>query len=128
MIVDFDGQQILLYFKVRWFLGNINENLSFEFGDETTAYGGCGATLNGEFWYFGGYDFYKNVSLSLTDFRIYNPFFTFFQTVGKIVDCRLDWQSLMDFDLSYPACNTFLEPTPKVLLCFHEYDDKLCYS
>ena len=113
---------------MRWFLGNINENLSFEFGDGTTAYGGCGATLNGEFWYFGGLDSYKNVSLSLSDFRIYNLFFTFFQTVSKIVGCQLTRQPDMDFDLSYPACNTFLEPTPKVLLCFHKDDDKLCHS
>ena len=33
--------------------GNINENLAFEYGDEATAKFGCGATLNGEFWYFG---------------------------------------------------------------------------
>ena len=36
------------------FLGNINEDLAFEYGDGTTAYDGCGATLNNEFWYFGG--------------------------------------------------------------------------
>ena len=34
-------------------LGNINENLSFEYGDDARADSGCGATLNGEFWYFG---------------------------------------------------------------------------
>ena len=54
------------------FLGNINENLAFEYEDGTTATEGCGATLNGEFWYFGGSVSYKNVSLSLTDFRFYN--------------------------------------------------------
>ena len=70
LIVDFDGQLIFLYIKVKWFLGNINQNLAFEYGDGTTAYGGCGVTLNGEFLYFGGYGDYKNVSLSLTDFRI----------------------------------------------------------
>ena len=39
MIVDFDG--------------NINDNLAFEFGEGATVMNGCGATLNGEFWYFG---------------------------------------------------------------------------
>ena len=34
-------------------LGNINENLAFEYKDGATAKYGCGATLNGEFWYFG---------------------------------------------------------------------------
>ena len=44
-------------------------NLAFEYGDRASAYGGCGASLYGEFFYFGGF-YYKNVSLSLTDFRI----------------------------------------------------------
>ena len=113
---------------MRWFLGNINENLSFEYEDGVKANRGCGATLKGEFWYFGGRDSYKNVSLSLTDFRIYNPFLIFFQTVSKIVGCQLTRQPDMDFDLTLPSCNTFLEPTPKVLLCFHQDDDKLCHS
>ena len=39
MIVDFDG--------------NINDDLAFEFGEGATVMNGCGATLNGEFWYFG---------------------------------------------------------------------------
>ena len=114
--------------KARRFLGNINENLSFEYGNGTTAVDGCGATLNGEFWYFGGSRNNKNVSLSLTDVRIYNLFLTFFQTVSKIVGCQLEKQSDMDFNLTYPACNTFLEPTPKVLLCFHYWDDQACHS
>ena len=28
--------------------------MDFEYGAGATAYGGCGATLMGEFWYFGG--------------------------------------------------------------------------
>ena len=31
----------------------MNENLDFEYGVGATASAGCGATLNGEFWYFG---------------------------------------------------------------------------
>ena len=54
MIVDFDGEQIFLYIEVSLSIGNINENLAFEYRDGTTAIYGCGATLNGEFWYFGG--------------------------------------------------------------------------
>ena len=109
-------------------LGNINENLAFEIEDGTTADRGCGATLNGEFWYFGGWNSHKKVSLSLTNFRIYNLFLTFFQTVSKIVGCQLTRQSDMAFDLPYPACNTFLKPTPKVLLCFPSQDAQACHS
>ena len=53
MIVDFDGQYIFLYIQTNLSLGNINENLSFEYGYGATAKYGCGATLNGEYWYFG---------------------------------------------------------------------------
>ena len=57
MIVDFNGK-----FKNLTSLrdiditcsGNTNEDLTFEYGDSTAAYCGCGATLRGEFWYFGG--------------------------------------------------------------------------
>ena len=34
--------------------GDVNNDLNFEFGDGTVAHNGCGATLFGEFWYFGG--------------------------------------------------------------------------
>ena len=69
MLVDFDGQSIFLYIKVRWFLGNTNQNLAFEYEDGAIAYGGCGVTLNGEFLYFGGSGTNKNVSLSLIRFQ-----------------------------------------------------------
>ena len=35
------------------FAGNINDDLAFEFGEGATVMNGCGATLYGEFWYFG---------------------------------------------------------------------------
>ena len=109
-------------------IGNINPNLAFVYGDKVMASYGCGATLNGEFWYFGGWNRYKNVSLSLVGFRIYNIFFTFFQSVSKVVGCQLARQQDLAFDLSRPACNTFLESTPKVLLCFDMDNDKACFS
>ena len=54
------------------FLGNINENFAFEYEDGTTAMEGCGATLNGEFWYFGGWDSDKNVSTPILEFINYS--------------------------------------------------------
>ena len=35
--------------------GNYNDNLDFKYGDDATVAYGCGATLMGQFWYFGGY-------------------------------------------------------------------------
>ena len=42
-------------------LGNLNEDLSFGYGNGAEAAFGCGATLKGEFWYFGGYDLKRQV-------------------------------------------------------------------
>ena len=35
--------------------GNVDDDLMFEYGEGTDTYQGCGATLMGEMWYFGGY-------------------------------------------------------------------------
>jgi len=43
--------------------GKINKGFDFEFGDETNAAYGCGATLQNVFWYFGGYPFIRQVKL-----------------------------------------------------------------
>ena len=34
--------------------GNRNEDLNFEYGEETYIRSGCGALLRNIFWYFGG--------------------------------------------------------------------------
>ena len=53
MIVDFDGRTKKFSCTVK-ILGNINENLNFEYGTGTTISYGCAATFLGEFYYFGG--------------------------------------------------------------------------
>ena len=35
-------------------LGNVNDDLDFQYGEGTKASWGCGTTFKGEFWYFGG--------------------------------------------------------------------------
>ena len=42
-----------------FYLGNVNDDINFQFGKGTSVEYGCGATLNGEFWYFGGDGSYK---------------------------------------------------------------------
>ena len=44
---------IRIYFFIG-FIGTLNENFEIRFDKKTAAYGGCGATLMGQFWYFGG--------------------------------------------------------------------------
>ena len=61
-------RRTFFYIWVTLSLGNINENLDFKLTYHAPAYRGCGATLNGEFWYFGNE---KKVSFALE--KILNP-------------------------------------------------------
>ena len=45
------------------FSGNINEDLTFEYGAGTEVYRGCGVTFQNEFWYFGGNSYKRQVNL-----------------------------------------------------------------
>ena len=77
----------------------------------------------GEFWYFGQG---KAVSIYL-DFlsiRVFGSNFLF--KASKIIGCELVRQRDMPFSFSYGSCNTFLEPNPKVLLCFDDENVKSC--
>ena len=86
-----------------------NVNLEYEkndFGrsDPGLQRGGCSAVLMGEMMYFGGTPNSKQYSI--------------------IRGCQVERQySEMPFDYFRGACNSFMEPTPKVLLCFNYYDN-----
>ena len=55
-ILDFNGKYFVFAgdIEINFDSGNINEDLAFEYGDGSTVHYSCGATLNNEFWYFGG--------------------------------------------------------------------------
>ena len=44
--------------------------------------------------------------------------FNYFHQVSKIQGCELVQQGDLPFDFYAGSCNTFLEPTPRILLCF----------
>ena len=127
MVVDFNGKKIisgiskiLIKHFINW--GNVNDDLNFEYEDSTLAYCGCGATLKGEFWYFGSAQraryFHSNFFRHLC-FHILQ--------LSKIVGCKLTRQGSLPFTANYPSCNTFLHPTPKVLICFGNYP-QICHT
>ena len=54
------------------FSGNVNEDLSFEYGERTDVRYGCGALLQNVLWYFGGSGSNKRQVRLLKDlFNIY---------------------------------------------------------
>ena len=100
------------------YLETVNENFNFEYGDYdyddsddndrreqgSLQRGGCSAVFMGQMMYFGGYPNTRQYSI--------------------IHDCKIDRHySEMPFDFYRGACNSFMEPTPKVLLCFNYRED-----
>ena len=55
---------------MNFFTGNVNEDLTFEYGTNTETSYGCAATLNNEFWYFGGISHERQVKCQNT-YRIF---------------------------------------------------------
>ena len=108
--------------EIHFILGNVNEDLAFEYGDGTETHYGCGATLQNEFWYFGGYNQKRQVSLIKVT-KLHNTFFK----LSKIVGCKLERQGDLIFDFDKGSCNTFSQPDPKVLLCFDMTNTQECH-
>ena len=104
--------------------GNVNEDLNFEYGEETGVYGGCGALLRNVFWYFGGWSL--NNIRQVKSSKICSIFICF--QVSKTVGFKLERQTDLNFDFYRGACSTFTEPDPKILLCFHYSSDKKCHT
>jgi len=96
--------------------GSSNNALNFEYGDEVVAHNGCGATLFGQFWYFGG---------GTGSAESVNPYK---KQLSKINGCKMERQPDMPFDFYKGSCNTFSEPTPRVLLCFDFIGDRDCHT
>ena len=48
--------ELLQYFKT--FSGLVEDNLEFDYGNGVTLRYGCGITLRGQMWYFGGSNAY----------------------------------------------------------------------
>ena len=48
--------------------------------------------------------------------------------VSKVIGCQMVRQKDMDFTFNHGSCNAFLEPTPKILLCFDENNERECHT
>ena len=66
----------------------------------------CSATINGEFYIFGG--------------------FTRRRQVSKIMDCSLKRVGDLPYELYYPACGTFRFPEERSMICFAFEHAKSC--
>ena len=58
--------------------------------------------------------------------------FDFFIQVSKIEGCKMVRKGYLSFDFVQGSCNTFLEPTQRILLCFGDYHGyhgyRRCYT
>ena len=89
----------------------MNENVNLEYArddygrlERGIQEGGCSAVFMGQMMYFGGTPNTKQYSIIRDKW------------------CNVERQlTEMPFDYFRGACNSFMEPTPKVLLCFSYY-------
>ena len=51
-----------------------------------------------------------------------------FIKVSVIDNCQMTRLDDLPFDYGWGSCNTFLEPNPRVLLCFSSNDPKVCHK
>ena len=80
----------------------------------------------GEYWYFGG-----EVSANrrqVIRFSTDDPIFNWNIKVSKIDGCQLVRQADMEFDFYIGSCQSFDQPTPKILLCFDYYHTTECHT
>ena len=102
-------------------LGNVNDDLGFEYEEETSVRYGCSAILHDEFWYFGGLDTTLRQVSGLLQFLGFRSEIQRYFKASKIVNCELKQQPDLEFDFHGGSCNSFTHPEPKILLCF-DYD------
>ena len=57
------NEGVFFFQNIHFILGNLSEDLAFEYGDGTETHYGCGATLQNEFWYFGGNTHKRQVNI-----------------------------------------------------------------
>merc|ERR1712176_1392823 len=94
------------------FEGSVDDNFEFDYGNEVSLWGGCGITLHGQMWYFGGRE--ENGKW-------------FSRQKSKIVGCQMVRQEDdLPFLFSFGSCNTFAFPEEKALLCFDNIFHKQC--
>ena len=87
MVIEWDGKRIFNFKNVPAVnelklitSGNYNDDLNFEFGEGTTIFYGCGATLMDQFWYFGGYGSDNNRQVNSFNNFYYKITFHFFRS------------------------------------------------
>ena len=92
LLVDFEGKLVkFLIFFLKFILGNIQNVSEFRYGNDASAVHGCGVTLRGEFYYFGGLG---------PDSK----------QISKIFGCNLTRLTrLLPFEFVQGACNTLHE-------------------
>jgi len=95
--------------------GDINQNLNFNMGPDTSVHHACSAKLNGEMFIFGG-----NANDDKNHLR----------QISKIQDCGLVRIGDLPNDMERMACGTFefLAKEERVMLCFGYSDTKKCIS
>lgn len=82
------------------------EFIDFEIDSLAEVAVSCSATINGEFYVFGGWHEKRQIS--------------------KVVDCSLKRVGDLPYELYFPACGTFDFPEERSMMCFAGSHEKSC--
>ena len=82
------------------------KSIDFKMESLTEVYQSCSATINGEFYIFGGATQSRQIS--------------------KISDCSLKRVGDLPYELQYPACGTFRFLEERSMICFAKGYAKSC--
>ena len=111
----------------------MDQNLDFEIGYDIKY--GCSAILMDQMMYIGGSGIRKKQVCCLKfshQTRVPSQrtlvSVSIYLKLLKLDGCRMIKQADLPFDASYPACNSFEETIPRILICFNYYDPKVCHT
>ena len=78
----------------------------------------------GQSWYFGGSTNNRQVNSQI--FLNCNIVIQF--QVSKIIGCKMVRQNDLAFDFNDGSCNSFVQPKPRILLCFDWHHATECHT
>ena len=92
-------------------------------GPETSVFRSCSASINGEFYVFGGEDDNRRQVLLSCAYAVYQVLFQ----ISKINGCSLDRIGQLPHEFVYGSCGTYKFPEERVMFCFQRSMESACF-
>ena len=94
--------------------------------DDTEVYRSCSATLNGDFYVFGGSSASNKRRNQVHTNMLNLSYNSSYYQVSKVIGCELKRIGDLNYEFHQGACGTFLFPKERVFLCFAKERKNKC--